>query len=306
MRIGIDLGGTKIEGIALSSNGHEIARLRVPTPRGSYAETIEALCSLVAQLETKAGQTGTVGIGMPGALSPATGRIKNANSTWLNDMPFDVDIAAALKRPVRLANDADCFTLSESTDGAAAGAPSVFGVILGTGVGGGITFHGRLHQGPNAITGEWGHNPLPWQLPDEVPGPECYCGKKGCIESWNSGPGFEAEYLRFEREHGDPKTPSLSAAEIVAAARSGNRRAKSAMRRYADRLARSLAHVINLLDPHVIVLGGGMSNIEELYVEVPSRWGAYVFSDRVDTKLVQHKHGDAGGVRGAAWLWPDQ
>lgn len=299
MRIGIDLGGTKIEGIALASDGQELGRLRLPTPKGDYRSTIEAICAIVADLEAQTGETGSVGIGMPGALSPATGRIKNANSLCLNKMPFNVDIEAALNRPVRLANDADCFALSEATDGAAAGAPTVFGAILGTGVGGGIVFNGRLLQGPNAIAGEWGHNPLPWILPDEVPGPECYCGKKGCIESWNSGPAFEAEFKRLEKK-------SLTAESIVTAARNGDRAAKSALRRYSDRLARALSHVINLVDPHVIVLGGGMSNVEELYTEVPSRWGAYVFSDRVDTKLMRNMHGDSSGVRGAAWLWPNE
>ena len=299
MRIGIDLGGTKIEGVALAADGRELARKRIATPKSSYRETIKAIEALVAQLEADTGERGTVGIGMPGAISPATGRVKNANSTWLNEMPFDVDIEAALGREVRLANDADCFALSEATDGAGAGAPTVFGVILGTGVGGGLVIHGRLLNGPNAIAGEWGHNPLPWALPDELPGPRCYCGKEGCIESWNSGPAFEAEYELNEKE-------KLTTHEIVAAAQAGSRPARVALRRYSDRLARALSHVINLIDPHVIVLGGGMSNIEAIYDEVPARWGSYVFSDRVDTKLLRSQHGDASGVRGAAWLWPDE
>ena len=299
MRIGIDLGGTKIEGVALAPDGRELARMRLPTPRSSYAETITALCRIVEELETQTGEPGTVGIGTPGAISPATGLIKNSNSTCLNHMPFNVDIEEALKRPVRIANDADCFALSEATDGAGAGAPTVFGVILGTGVGGGLVVNGRLLQGPNAIAGEWGHNPLPWPLPDEMPGPDCYCGKKGCIESWNSGPAFEAEYNAFEKK-------DRSAEEIVIAARNGERPAKAALWRYSDRLARALATVINIVDPHVIVLGGGMSNTDELYTEIPSRWGAYVFSDRVDTKLVRNMHGDSSGVRGAAWLWPNE
>jgi len=299
MRIGIDLGGTKIEGVALAPDGRELARMRLPTPRSSYPETIAALCKIVEELETQTGETGTVGIGTPGAISPATGLIKNSNSTCLNHMPFNVDIEEALKRPVRIANDADCFALSEATDGAGAGAPTVFGVILGTGVGGGLVVNGRLLQGPNAIAGEWGHNPLPWPLPDEMPGPDCYCGKKGCIESWNSGPAFEAEYNAFEKK-------DRSAEEIVIAARNGERPAKAALWRYSDRLARALATVINIVDPHVIVLGGGMSNTDELYMEIPSRWGAYVFSDRVDTKLVRNMHGDSSGVRGAAWLWPNE
>lgn len=296
MRIGIDLGGTKIEGIALGPDGTERARKRVPSPRNDYAATITAIRDLVASLEAEAGTQGSVGIGMPGAISPATRLVKNANSTWLNGQPFHADIEAALARPVRLANDADCFALSEATDGAGAGAPSVFGVILGTGVGGGIVVNGRLLSGPNAIAGEWGHNSLPFVLPDEMPGPDCYCGKKGCIESWLSGPGFAADYMLDTRE-------ALSPEGIVAAAQAGNRPARFALRRYADRLARALAHIINILDPHVIVLGGGMSNIDALYDEVPARWGAYIFSDTVATRLARHQHGDSSGVRGAAWLW---
>jgi len=298
MRIGIDLGGTKIEGIALDYAGNERARKRVASPRGDYAATVAAIRDLVAALEAETGEQGTVGIGMPGAISPATGLVKNANSTWLIGHPFGRDLEAALGREVRLANDADCFALSEATDGAAAGAASVFGVILGTGVGGGITVNGALLSGPNAIAGEWGHNSLPFVLPDEMPGPECYCGKKGCIETWLSGPGFAADYMLDTRE-------ALSPEAIVAAAESGDRPARLALRRYADRLARALAHVINILDPHAIVLGGGMSNIAALYDEVPSRWGAYVFSDSVSTPLLRHAHGDASGVRGAAWLWPE-
>jgi fructokinase len=297
MRIGIDLGGTKIEGIALGPDGAERARKRVPSPRNDYAATIAAIRDLVVALEAEAGMRGSVGIGMPGAISPASGLVKNANSTWLNGQPFQADMEAALARPVRLANDADCFTLSEATDGAGAGASSVFGVILGTGVGGGIVINGALLSGPNAIAGEWGHNSLPFILPDEMPGPDCYCGKKGCIETWLSGPGFTADYMLDTRE-------ALSPEGIIAAAEAGNRPARFALRRYADRLARALAHVINILDPHVIVLGGGMSNIDALYDEVPARWGAYVFSDTVTTRLARHQHGDTSGVRGAAWLWP--
>lgn len=298
MRIGIDLGGTKIEGIALGQGGAERARKRIPAPQGSYEETIAAIRDLAAALEAETGETASIGIGMPGAISPATGLVKNANSTWLNGHPFHRDLEAALGRSVRLANDADCFALSEASDGAGEGAASVFGVILGTGVGGGIVIGGKLLSGPNAIAGEWGHNSLPFVLPDETPGRDCYCGKKGCIETWLSGPGFAADYLIENRE-------ALSPEGIVAAAASGNRPAKIALRRYADRLARALAHVINVLDPHVIVLGGGMSNVDALYDEVPSRWGAYVFSDTVATRLARHKHGDSSGVRGAAWLWPE-
>lgn len=297
MRIGIDLGGTKIEAIALDSTGHERARKRMPSPR-SYDATIAAIRDLVAALEAETGEQGTIGIGMPGAVSPATGLVKNANSTWLIGHPFGRDLEAALGREVRLANDADCFALSEATDGAAAGAKTVFGVILGTGVGGGIVVNGALLSGPNAIAGEWGHNPLPWALPDEYPGTDCYCGKKGCIETWLSGPAFARLYAE---ENADALSPEV----IVAAAEAGNRPARLALRRYADRLARALAHVIDILDPHAIVLGGGMSNIAALYDEVPSRWGAYVFSDTVATPLLRHKHGDTSGVRGAAWLWPE-
>lgn len=298
MRIGIDLGGTKIEGIALGQGGRELARRRIATP-GGYDATVAAIRDLVAALEQETQSHATIGIGMPGAISPATGLVKNANSTFLIGRPFDRDLEAALGREVRLANDADCFALSEATDGGGAGAAIVFGVILGTGVGGGIVINGRLLSGPNAIAGEWGHNQLPWMLPDELPGPDCYCGKKGCIESWNSGPGFAAEYAASGE---DP----LTAPEIVAAAEAGSRPARFALRRYADRLARALSHVINLIDPHVIVLGGGMSNVAALYDEVPARWGAYVFSDRVDTRLLRNMHGDSSGVRGAAWLWPEE
>ncbi|MDP1628357.1 ROK family protein [Parvibaculum sp.] len=297
MRIGIDLGGTKIEALALDGAGHERARRRIPAPHGDYAATVAAIRDLVAALESETGETGTVGIGMPGTLSPATGLVKNANSTWLIGHPFGADLEAALARPVRLANDADCFALSEASDGAGAGARSVFGVILGTGVGGGIVMNGALVSGPNAIAGEWGHNPLPWMLPDEYPGTDCYCGKKGCIETWLSGPAFAREYAA---ENAEPLTPE----EIAAAALEGARPARLAIRRYSDRLARALAHLVNILDPEIIVLGGGMSNIAALYEEVPARWGAYVFSDTVATQLRPHKHGDASGVRGAAWLWP--
>lgn len=297
MRIGIDLGGTKIEGIALGAGGVERARKRVPSPRDDYAATITAIRDLVHALEAETGAQGSVGIGMPGAISPATGLVKNSNSTWLIGRPIHADLEAALARPVRLANDADCFALSEATDGAGADAPSVFGVILGTGVGGGIVVNGTLLSGPNAIAGEWGHNSLPFVLPDEMPGSHCYCGKKGCIETWLSGPAFAADYMLDTRE-------ALSPEAIIAVAEAGNRPARFALRRYADRLARALAHIINILDPHVIVLGGGMSNIDALYDEVPARWGAYVFSDTVATRLLRHKHGDASGVRGAAWLWP--
>ncbi|WP_339832640.1 ROK family protein [uncultured Parvibaculum sp.] len=299
MRIGIDLGGTKIEGLALDAAGRERARRRIAAPQGSYEATVAAIRDLVAALEAETGERGSVGLGIPGMVSPATGLVKNANSTWLIGHPLARDLEAALARPVRLANDADCFALSEATDGAGAGAASVFGVILGTGVGGGIVIGGRLHGGPNAIAGEWGHNPLPWMHPDEYPGTGCYCGKKGCIETWISGPAFARLY---SEEEGEALTPP----EIVAAAEAGSRPARLALRRYADRLARALAHLINILDPEIVVLGGGMSNTEALYDEVPARWGAYVFSDTVVTRLARNRHGDSSGVRGAAWLWPGE
>lgn len=294
IRIGIDLGGTKIEGVALAPGGRELARERVATPVGDYAATLSAIVGLVGRLGPA---SASVGIGMPGAIAPASGLIKNANSVWLIGRPLDRDLAAALGRPVRLANDADCFTLSEATDGAAAGAQTVFGVILGTGVGGGIVVGGRLVAGPNAIAGEWGHNPLPWPNDAERPGPRCYCGRHGCIETFLSGPGLA-------RDHGLHSGGTQAPPEIVAAAMAGDAGALASLERYADRLARGLAHVINILDPHVIVLGGGLSNLAYLYDELPKRLGPYVFSDRVDTRIVPARFGDSSGVRGAAWLWP--
>lgn len=293
LRIGIDLGGTKTEAVALDrATGAELARQRVPTAKGDYAATIATIRDLVAGLEGRLGAVGTVGIGIPGTISPRTGLVKNANSTWLIGKPFDRDLEQALGRPVRLANDADCFALSEATDGAGAGAASVFGVILGTGVGGGIVVHGRLLAGPNAIAGEWGHNPLPWPGEDERPGHYCYCGKMGCIETFLSGPGLE-------RDHGEGLAPPA----IAAAAEAGDDRAEGVLGRYEDRLARALATVVNVLDPEVVVLGGGMGNIARLYRNVPRLWGEYVFSDAVATRLVPPVHGDSSGVRGAAWLW---
>jgi fructokinase len=297
MRLGIDLGGTKIEGIALDDNGNELARRRLPTPRGDYPGTLRAIVDLVAALEAAAGARGTVGIGMPGAISPATGRVKNANSVWLNGQPLREDLEAALGREVRLANDANCFALSEATDGAAAGAAVVFGVIVGTGTGGGIVVGGRVLTGPNAIAGEWGHNPLPWPGREERPGPPCYCGLTGCVETFLSGPGLA-------RDHERATGARLEAREIVARAEAGEAAASASLERYAERMARALASVINVLDPDVIVLGGGLSNVARLYTRVPALWGRWVFSDRVDTRLVPPAHGDASGVRGAAWLWP--
>jgi fructokinase len=295
-RIGIDLGGTKIEAILLDASGAALGRVRVGAPRGDYDATVRAIVGLVEELESGSGAQASVGVGTPGAISPATGRIKNSNSVWLNGRPLGEDLARALSREVRLANDADCFALSEATDGAAAGAPVVFGAILGTGVGGGIVARGRLISGPNAIAGEWGHNALPWPRDDERPGPDCYCGRRGCIETFVSGPGLE-------RDHAERSGAHAPAAEVVARAASGEALANETLERYAERLARALASLINLLDPHVIVLGGGLSNIPQLYARVPALWSSWVFSDRVDTRLVPPRHGDSSGVRGAAWLW---
>jgi fructokinase len=288
-RIGIDLGGTKIEAVALPRDGTERFRQRVATPSGNYEATVRAIADLVRAADAALGERASVGVGIPGAISPATGLIKNANSTCLIGRALDKDIAAAVGRPVRLANDADCFTLSEAVDGAAAGASIVFGVILGTGVGGGLVIDKRAISGPNAITGEWGHNPLPWPQDNERPGPTCYCGRRGCIETFLSGPGLA-------RDHGQGWT----AEEIAASDDPG---ARAAMDRYVDRLARGLAHVVNIIDPHVIVLGGGLSRIHRLYDDVPRLLSAGVFSDAVTTKIVPPRHGDSSGVRGAAWLW---
>ena len=294
--IGIDLGGTKIEAIALSPQGALLARRRIATPQGDYDATVHAVASLVATIERELGERGSVGIGTPGAVSAKTGRMKNCNSVWLNGRPLGPDLEAALGRPVRMANDANCFALSEATDGAAAGAAIVFGVILGTGVGGGIVVDGHALEGANAIAGEWGHNPLPWPSDDERPGRACYCGRAGCIETFLSGPGLVADHARLTAER-------LDAIEIVQRAASGDAAAAVTLARYSDRLARALAHVINILDPDVIVLGGGVSNIDALYDEVPRVWSRYVFSDAVATRLVRNRHGDSSGVRGAAWLW---
>jgi fructokinase len=297
MRIGIDLGGTKIEGIALDADGSEQARERIATPAGDYPGTLAAVAGLVSRLEDRAGRSCTVGIGMPGSWSRVTGLVKNANSVCLNGRPLHRDLKQLLKRPLRFANDADCFTLSEASDGAAAGAAVVFGVIVGTGTGGGIAVDGRLLSGPNGIAGEWGHNPLPWPQPGELPGLECYCGLHGCIETWLSGPGLAHA---FHQTCGE----TVEAMEISRRAAAGEASAGMVLSRYAHRMARALASVINIVDPDVIVLGGGISNIESLYRTVPVYWGEYVFSDRVDTRLERARHGDSSGVRGAAWLWP--
>ena len=296
MRIGIDLGGTKIEAAALDAEGRVVLARRAPTPAGDYGATIAEVERLVAGIETALGRRCTVGVGMPGALSPATGLVKNANSTWLNGRPFDRDHSAALGRSLRFANDANCFTLSEAVDGAGAGATVVFGAILGTGVGGGIAVDHRLITGCNGIGGEWGHSPLPWPRDDERPGPPCYCGKRGCIETFLSGPGLALDHRHASGE-------ALDAVAIAEHAAAGEPQAAASLDRYQDRLARGLATVINLLDPDVIVLGGGLGQIASLYEAVPRAWGAYVFSDTVATRLVPPRHGDAGGVRGAAWLW---
>ena len=300
IRLGIDLGGTKIEGIALDAQGGILARRRVATPREDYDATVAAVAGLVAGLEGEAGAHGSVGIGIPGAVSPKTGRLKNANSTWLIGASFNRDMEVALGRPVRLANDANCFALSEAIDGAAAGASVVFGAILGTGVGGGIVIDGKALTGRNAIAGEWGHNPLPWPRDDERPGPACYCGKRGCMETFLSGPGLARDYAAGADF---PASPPVSPEEIETRAEAGEAAALAALDRYEDRLARGLAHVINLVDPEVIVLGGGLSNLRRLYRSLPARIPAYVFSDRVDTELRPPHHGDSSGVRGAAWLW---
>lgn len=299
MRVGIDLGGTKIEGIVLDADGSELIRERVPTPGGDYRGTLAAVHALVRRLVSRADGPCSVGIGLPGSVSRATGRVKNSNSTCLNGQPLYRDLEDLLERPLRFANDADCLALSEATDGAAAGAAVVFAVIVGTGTGGGIVVNGGLLNGPNGIAGEWGHNPLPWPKRAELPGPACYCGLQGCIETWLSGPALARDHLQCCGE-------SLDAVEINRRALAGDTRAIASLDRYTDRMARALAGVINILDPEVIVLGGGVSNMASLYEDVPRRWGRYVFSDRVDTKLVPAVHGDSSGVRGAACLWPAQ
>ncbi len=294
-RIGIDLGGTKTEIAAFDASGAQLLRWREATPSGNYAATLALIARLVGDAEKSLDAKATIGIGTPGALSPATGRMRNSNSTCLNNQLLHEDLQRVLAREVRLANDANCFALSEARDGAAASAKSVFGVIIGTGVGGGIVINGRVLDGPNAIAGEWGHNPLPWPNDNERPGTLCYCGKHGCIETFLSGPGLA-------RDHA---VAGMSAEQIVARA-AYDARASETLARYEERLARALASVINLLDPEVIVLGGGLSNIARLYENVPALWGKWVFSDVVRTRLAPNKHGDSSGVRGAAWLWEQE
>lgn len=295
IRIGVDLGGSKIEVIALDA-GTERLRRRIVAPRGDYAASLAAITGLVHEAERELGAEGTVGIGIPGAASRATGLVKNANSTWLIGKPLQQDLEARLDREVRLANDANCFALSEAVDGAGQGACTVFGVILGTGVGGGIVVDGGVLEGANAIAGEWGHNPLPLPRPEDLPLPPCYCGREACIETYLSGPGLEADHLKAT---GSRRTAS----DIAKAAQGGDAACEATLVRYEERLARALASVINLLDPEVIVLGGGLSNLARLYDTVPQRWGRHVFSDTVATRLLPPVHGDSGGVRGAAWLW---
>lgn len=332
MRIGIDLGGTKTEIICLDRhNGKELYRQRVPTQKGSYDATITTITGLVRQAEEVLGRSGTVGVGIPGTVSAETGLVKNANSTWLIGKPLDRDLQNALGRPVRIENDANCFAVSEANDGAGAGKGVVFAVIIGTGCGAGIAVNGRAMGGINGIGGEWGHNPLPYptvyqdgdaaplyapfeKAPNvvdtlegyftsdpalgEYPGPLCYCGRRGCLETWISGTGFKNDYRRVTGTE-------LSTHDIIAAAKSGEARAVAALDRYTDRLARGLAGVINILDPDVIVLGGGMSNVDALYQTLPRAWGKYIFSDSIKTALFRARHGDSSGVRGAAWLWND-
>ena len=300
IRIGIDVGGTKIEGIALDGTS-ERARIRIATPRDDYRATVDAIVTLIGDLERCVGVTATVGIGIPGTISPATGVVKNANSVWLIGHPLQGDVEDALGRTVRIANDANCFAISEATDGAAAGAEIVFGVILGTGVGAGIVANGRGLSGANGIAGEWGHNALPWPAKGERPGPACYCGRSGCIETFLSGPGMTADHQRHTGQFESPE-------QIVAAAAAGDLTAQATVVRYERRLARALASMINVLDPDVIVVGGGMSNIDRLYTNVPKLWAELVFNrggeqEPVRTRLVRAAHGDSSGVRGAAWLW---
>lgn len=299
LRIGVDLGGTKTEIIALDADGRERLRRREPTPHDDYDGIVELVARLVNDAEATCGVTpgtASIGVGTPGSLSRTTGLLRGSNSVCLNGMPVKKDLEARLGRTIELANDANCFALSEATDGAGRGAEVVFGVILGTGVGGGIVVHGRILQGRNAIGGEWGHNPLPWPNDDERPGASCFCGQRGCVETWVSGPGLARDY----RDHagGD----ALSAEAIVARAGEHDKACEAALARYEDRLARALAHVVNIVDPDVIVLGGGLSNVDRWYKSVPRLWTRWIFSDRVDTALMRHAHGDSSGVRGAAWL----
>ena len=297
MRIGIDLGGTKIEALAIDEAGMELARYRVDTPRDDYDATIKSMADLVGRLERETGKTGSVGAGIPGSISRVTGVVKNSNSIWLNGRPLHKDLSAALGREVRVANDANCLAVSEATDGAAAGEHVVYGLILGTGCGGGVAVDGRVHAGPNGVGGEWGHNPLPWPRPEEYPGPACYCGKRGCLEMWVSGTGIALDHKNVT---GRVQTTR----EIVEDFEAGDREAAATMERFEDRLARGLAHVINVLDPDVVVIGGGVSRVQHIYQQLPERLRSYVFGGEVSTPVMPAKFGDSSGVRGAAWLWP--
>jgi len=302
IRIGIDLGGTKIEGLALDERGAEMARLRVATPQHDYAATVRAIAEVVQELERRAGgsarEAASVGVGIPGTVVRATGLVKNANSVWLNGQPLERDLSFALGCPVRCANDANCLAVSEATDGAAAGAGLVFAVILGTGCGGGIAVNGEVRVGPNGVSGEWGHNPLPWATPDEMPGPLCFCGQRGCLETWISGTGLARDHEQVTGKH-------LRGPEIVAAAAGGDAAAEASIVRLEDRIGRALASVVNLLDPDVIVIGGGLSKLDRLYAHLPALIARHLFGGgELATPVLQAKHGDASGVRGAAWLWP--
>lgn len=299
LRGGIDLGGTKIESALIDSEGEIIYRTRIRSPRGSYESTLDAIRSLVKDLDERAGYNVSIGCGIPGTVSTSSHLVKNANSTWLIGKPFDRDLTEALGRPVRVANDADCLAVSEAFRPGEPLQGTVFAAVLGTGVGAGIVIEGRLLQGPNGIAGEWGHNPLPRPKPDEIPGPDCYCGRKGCIETFLSGPAMA-------RDHALVNGGDLDAAAIAAKALEGDRDCSATMELYCERLARSLAHVINILDPHWIVLGGGLSNVDMLYERVPQIWGKHVFSDTVDTHLIKPVFGDSSGIRGAAALWSVQ
>jgi fructokinase len=296
LRIGIDLGGTKIEAVALDPSGEIVARRRAPTPAHDYDAILRAIAVLVHDIELELRRRASVGVATPGAISPHSGLIKNSNTTGLNGKPLDRDLCALLERPVRIENDANCFALSEAVDGAAAGAEVVFGAILGTGVGGGLVVNGRMIAGVNRIAGEWGHNPLPWMRPDEYPGPRCYCGREGCVETFLSGPGLARDYAARSGK-------SLTAVELAALAEAGDALALESFDAYRDRLARALASVVNILDPDVIVLGGGVSNVARIYEGLRGRVEHYAVTDALDTKIVKNLHGDSSGVRGAAWLW---
>lgn len=297
IRIGIDLGGTKIEGRAFDSTGHELDRIRIATPKGSYPGTVDAIAEVSESLEQRNGSRGTVGVGIPGTIVRSTGLVKNSNSIWLNGMPLETDLSSRLDREVRCANDANCLAISEAIDGAAAGYPIVFGVILGTGCGGGVAIESRVHDGPNGVAGEWGHNPLPLQSAEEWPGPLCYCGRYGCIEKWISGSGLERDFLAVTGR-------ALHGPEIVTRSEQGDTKASAALDRLEDRIARSLAGVVHILDPDAFVIGGGLSRLDRLYRNLPALLSQYTFGGPVTTPILKAVHGDASGVRGAAWLWP--